>query len=68
MHLDIYEPIWFKFGIMIDSSELYFLILVYMTMTLISPTLTVADGIREMISKETCKYGEYGPFEHFLFF
>ena len=34
MHLDIYELIWFKLGVMIDITELYTLILVCVTLTL----------------------------------
>ena len=28
----------------------------------------MADDVREMIVKKSCKYGEYGSFEHLLFF
>ena len=31
---DIYEPFWFKLGVMTDTTELYILILIYNTLTL----------------------------------
>ena len=34
MHLNVYELIWFKLGMMIDTKELYMFILVRLTMTL----------------------------------
>ena len=33
MHLDVYEPIWLKFGLMIETAKLYILISVWMTLT-----------------------------------
>ena len=35
MHLDIYEPVWFKLGMMIETIELYSLSPVYVTLTFI---------------------------------
>ena len=35
MQSDIYEPIWFKLDMMIDTTKLYILMLVYLTLTLI---------------------------------
>ena len=35
MHLDTYESIWLKRGMMIDTVELYILILIYVTFTVI---------------------------------
>ena len=32
---DIYGPFWFKLGMMTDTTELYILILIYVTLTLI---------------------------------
>ena len=34
MHLDVYESIWFRFGLMIDTILLYILIVVLLTLTL----------------------------------
>ena len=33
MHSDVYESIWFKLDMMIDTTELYILITVYVTLT-----------------------------------
>ena len=35
LHLDIYEPIWFKLDMMTDATKLYILIIVYVTWTVI---------------------------------
>ena len=35
MHSDIYDPVWFKLGIMIDTLELYIFILIYVALILI---------------------------------
>ena len=35
MHLDVYEPLWFKLGMMMGVTELYILILVYLTFTFV---------------------------------
>ena len=35
MHSDVYELIWFQFGMMIDTTELHILILVYRTLTMV---------------------------------
>ena len=35
IHLDIYEPSWFKLSMMIDTTELYILMLVSLTLTMI---------------------------------
>ena len=35
MHLDIYELVWLKLGMMIYTSEVYILILVYVTLAFI---------------------------------
>ena len=34
MHSDIYESIWFKLGMLIDTIELCILIIIYVTLTL----------------------------------
>ena len=47
MHSDICEPVWFKIGIMIVATELYILILVYMT-------LTIIQGHREERKQNFC--------------
>ena len=47
VHLDIYEPIWFKLGMVIDSAILYILILVPVKLTLLKVT-----GMQE--SKNLC--------------
>ena len=33
----------------------------------VAQILTVVDCVREITSKKTCKYGDYGSFEHLLF-
>ena len=35
MHLDFYLLVWFKFGVMMDTTELYILLLINRTLTLI---------------------------------
>ena len=33
----------------------------------VAEAFTVVDNVREMTEKKSCKYGEYGWFEHLLF-
>ena len=49
MHSDIYEPICFRLGMMIDTNEPYILMLVYVTLTL---TLTLIQDNRNARNKK----------------
>ena len=86
---DTCELICFKLGLMLNTTELYTLIPVWMTLMFTQDhrvtgklvlvqslcckvawsNANVCDGwlIREMTMKKSCKYCEYGLFEHLLF-
>ena len=82
------EPICFKLGMMLNTTKLYSLILVWMALMFArghraigkvelvqslcckaaSQMNMMVDYVRKMTVKKSCKYGEYGWFEHLLSF
>ena len=67
------KPICFKLGVMLDMTELYILISVWMIMMFhwrsqgckkawacAAEILMMVDSVREMAMKQSCKYGGYG--------
>ena len=60
--LDICELIYLKLEMMLNATKLYSLIPVWITLMFV-----MVEYVREMAVKKSCKYGEYGSFEHLLF-
>ena len=86
---DTCKPICFKLGMMLDTTELYSLIPVWITLILIqghwfigkrklvqssvvkwhevTQMFMMVDYVGKKTVKKSCKYGEYGSFEHLNF-